>query len=158
MFSHDGAQPVASTPLFPGVIYLMLTRGEEYVDRGEAYYEERHKHPMSATYVRGGKVDWIAKGTDVGVQKRALGPGGDASITDTTYCIEDSIQIDMLDPPERVVLAVGERHPIPTHRPHQLTAHGGRPCRFLLIQGVGAYARHPIDPATWAGTTRSAPR
>lgn len=121
--------------------------------------ERRHANfledAMTEAYVRAGKVHWIAKGADVGVQERTLGPGQvipwhyHTIITDTTYCVEGSVQIDMLDPPERVVLAVGESHAIPTHRPHQLTAHGERACRFLLIQGVGAYDRHPIDPATW---------
>ncbi len=110
---------------------------------------------MSEPYVRAGNVKWIAKGSDVGVQERTLDPGNvipwhyHTIITDTTYCIEGSVQIDMLDPPERIVLAAGESHAIATNRPHQLTAFGERRCRFLLIQGVGAYDRHPVDPTTW---------
>jgi hypothetical protein len=23
------------------------------------------------------------------------------------------------------------------------------PCRMLLVQGVGEYDRHPVDPKTW---------
>jgi len=34
------------------LIYLMLTRGEQYVDRGEAYYEERHKQRVIASLRR----------------------------------------------------------------------------------------------------------
>ena len=34
------------------LIYLMLTRGQEYVDRGEAYYEERHKQRVIASLRR----------------------------------------------------------------------------------------------------------
>ena len=34
------------------LIYLMLTRGQEYVDRGEAYYEERHKQRVLASLRR----------------------------------------------------------------------------------------------------------
>jgi transposase len=34
------------------LIYLMLTRGEEYVDRGEAYYEERHRQRVVASLKR----------------------------------------------------------------------------------------------------------
>ena len=30
---------------------------------------------MTAPYIRAGKVNWIAKGSDVGVQERTLGPG-----------------------------------------------------------------------------------
>jgi transposase len=34
------------------LIYLMLTRGEEYVDRGQAYYEERHRQRVVASLQR----------------------------------------------------------------------------------------------------------
>jgi transposase len=34
------------------LIYLMLTRGQDYVDRGEAYYEERHKQRVIASLRR----------------------------------------------------------------------------------------------------------
>lgn len=34
------------------LIYFMLTRGEQYVDRGEAYYEERHKQRVIASLRR----------------------------------------------------------------------------------------------------------
>jgi len=42
-------------------------------------------------------------------------------------------------------------HAVPTNRPHQVTPHGDRPCRFLLVQGVGKYDRHPVDSKTWKG-------
>jgi mannose-6-phosphate isomerase-like protein (cupin superfamily) len=51
--------------------------------------------------------------------------------------------------PERVLLAAGQSHAVPTNRPHQVTPHGNRPCRFLLVQGVGKYDRHPVDPKSW---------
>ena len=111
---------------------------------------------MSEPYVRAGKVNWIAKGSDVGVQERTLAPGQaipwhyHTVITDTTFCLEGTVQIELLNPPERVLLAVGESHGVAVNRPHQITPHGDRPCRFLLIQGVGAYDRHPVDPKTWA--------
>lgn len=110
---------------------------------------------MSESYVRAGKVDWIAKGSDVGVQERTLAPGQEIPwhyhtvIQDTTICLEGTVQIEMLDPAERVLLAVGDRHAVPPSRPHRVTSHGDRSCRFLLVQGVGAYDRHPIDPKTW---------
>ena len=110
---------------------------------------------MSESYVRAGKVTWIAKGTDVGVQERTLAPGQvipwhyHTIIADTTYCLEGTVQVDMLNPTERVLLAAGESHAVPPNRPHHISPHGDRPCRFLLIQGVGAYDRHPVDPQTW---------
>lgn len=105
---------------------------------------------MTEPYVRAGKQDWIAKGADVGVQERTLAPGQEIPwhyhtvISDTTYCLDGTVQIEMLDPREQVLLAVGERCTIPPHRPHRITPHGERSCRMLLIQGVGAYDRHPV--------------
>lgn len=118
---------------------------------------------MSEAYVRAGKVDWIAKGSDVGVQQRTLAPGEEIPwhyhtiIKDTTFCLEGTVQIEMLDPAERVLLAVGESHAVAPNRPHRITPHGDRSCRFLLIQGVGAYDRHPIDPGTWVAAGETAP-
>ena len=110
---------------------------------------------MTEPYVRAGKINWIAKGSNVGVQERTLSPGQvipwhyHTIITDTTYCLEGTVQIEMLDPPERVLLSVGQSQAIATNRPHQITAHGDIPSRMLLVQGVGEYDRHPVDPNTW---------
>ena len=112
---------------------------------------------MAEPYVRAGNVNWIAKGSDVGVQERTLAPGNEIPwhyhtlITDTTYCIEGTVRIEMLGPPEQVVIATGQSLAIPPNRPHRITPDGGQHCRFLLIQGVGKYDRHPIDPKTWKG-------
>jgi quercetin dioxygenase-like cupin family protein len=110
---------------------------------------------MPEPYVRAGKINWIAKSSDLGVQERTLSPGQvipwhyHTIITDTTYCLEGTIQIELLGPPERVLLSLGQSYAIATNRPHQITPHGDVPCRMLLIQGVGQYDRHPVDPTTW---------
>jgi quercetin dioxygenase-like cupin family protein len=107
---------------------------------------------MSEPYVRSGRINWIAKGSDVGVQERTLEPGQmipwhyHSIITDTTYCLAGTVQVEMLDPPEQVLLGVGDSHAVPPNRPHKITPHGDAPCRFLLVQGVGEYDRHPMDP------------
>ena len=114
---------------------------------------------MAETYVRAGKVNWIAKGSDVGVQERTLAPGQEIPwhyhtvITDTTYCLEGTVRVELLGPPEQILLTPGESHAVPTNRPHRITPDGERPCRFILVQGVGQYDRHPIDPKTWAPGT-----
>jgi len=114
---------------------------------------------MTEPYVRAGKINWIAKGSNVGVQERTLAPGQvipwhyHTVITDTTYCLEGTVQIELLGPPERVLLSVGQSCAIATNRPHQITAHGDVPCRMLLVQGVGDYDRHPVDPKTWQPST-----
>ena len=113
---------------------------------------------MSEPYVRAGKQNWIAKGADVGVQERTLAPGQEIPwhyhtiISDTTYCLEGTVSIEMLDPAQQVLLAVGESCSIPPHRPHRITPHGQQSCRMLLIQGVGAYDRHPVDAQYRPGT------
>lgn len=110
---------------------------------------------MAEAYVRAGKVNWIAKGSDVGVQERTLDPGQEipwhyhTAITDTTYCIEGTVLIEKLGPAESVFIGPGQSHAVPANRPHRITPHGGQSCRFLLVQGVGKYDRHPIDPLTW---------
>lgn len=112
---------------------------------------------MSGTYVRAGRVEWIAKGSDVGVQERTLAPGQEipwhyhTAITDTTYCLDGTVRIELLGPAEQVLLVAGQSHAVPTNRPHRITPHGGEPCRFLLVQGVGKYDRHPVDPEAWTG-------
>jgi len=112
---------------------------------------------MTETYVRAGRVNWIAKGSDVGVQERTLAPGQEipwhyhTAITDTTYCLEGIVQIEMLSPAEQILLVAGQSHAVPTNRPHRITPHGDHPCRFLLVQGVGKYDRHPVDPEAWTG-------
>jgi len=110
---------------------------------------------MTETYVRAGKVNVIAKGSDVRVQERTLAPGNEIPwhyhtlVTDTTYCIEGTVRIEMLDPQEQVVITRGQSHAVPPNRPHRVTPEGECPCRFLLVQGVGKYDRHPVDPKTW---------
>ena len=110
---------------------------------------------MAEPYVRAGNVKWIAKGSDVGVQERTLEPGQEIPwhyhtiIADNTYCLEGTVQIELLGPEERMLLSPGQNYAIQMHRPHRITAHGARPCRFLLIQGVGQYDRHPIKPEEW---------
>ena len=37
---------------------------------------------MSEPYVRAGNVNWIAKGSDVGVQERTLAPGRVGNMSD----------------------------------------------------------------------------
>ena len=110
---------------------------------------------MTETYIPAGKINWSAQSCNFRVQVRTLAPGEvipwhyHTIITDTTYCIEGTLQIEMLDPPERVLLAVGQSYVVPTNRPHQVTSHGEGLCRFLLVQGVGKYDRHPVDPTSW---------
>ena len=55
---------------------------------------------------------------------------GHTVITDKTYCMEGTVQIEMLGPSERVLLTAGQSYAVPTNRPHRVTPHGDSPCRF----------------------------
>jgi quercetin dioxygenase-like cupin family protein len=115
---------------------------------------------MAETYVRAGKINWSATGSNVRVQERTLAPGQvipwhyHTLISDKTYCLGGTVQIDMLDPSERIVLAVGESYMVPPNRPHHISPQGDEPCHFLLVQGVGEYDRHPIEPEAWKPSER----
>jgi quercetin dioxygenase-like cupin family protein len=106
---------------------------------------------MTDSYIRAGNVNWVARGADVGVQERTLYAGDvipwhyHTVITDTTYCLEGVVRIEMLEPAEFVLLNPGQSQPVPPNRPHKITSEGDKPCRFLLVQGVGKYDRHPVD-------------
>jgi quercetin dioxygenase-like cupin family protein len=113
---------------------------------------------MTEPYIRAGNVNWIARGSDVGVQERTLHAGDvipwhyHTVITDTTYCLEGVVRIEMLEPAECVLLTPGQSQPIPPNRPHQITPEGDQPCRFLLVQGVEKYDRHAIDPQAYSAS------
>jgi mannose-6-phosphate isomerase-like protein (cupin superfamily) len=118
---------------------------------------------MTETYVRAGRIKSIAKGSDVGVQERTLYRGESipwhyhTEVTDTTYCLEGTMQIETLGPAECVLLTGGRSHAVPPNRPHRITPYGNEPCRFLLVQGVGKYDRHPVEPRTWKGPAAESP-
>jgi quercetin dioxygenase-like cupin family protein len=108
-------------------------------------------------YQRAGVIAVVARSADVMVQERTLQAGQvipwhyHSTIADTAYALEGTVSIERLGPRERVLLTPGQRLVTPPGRPHQVTSAGPGACRFLLIQGVGPYDRHPIDPATWKG-------
>ena len=103
---------------------------------------------MTDPYVRAGNVNWIAKGTDVGVQERTLAPGQvipwhyHSVIADTTYCLEGTVRIEArLDP------AVREAGPAP----HEATAPAER-----APSAAGAM-RRAVPSKPWSPMTRLLP-
>jgi hypothetical protein len=70
-------------------------------------------------------------------------------ITDTTYCIEGTVQVEMLGPPERVLLEVGESHAVPTNRPTRSLLTAIDRAAFSSYRASARYDRHPVDPKTW---------
>ena len=62
-----------------------------------------------------------------------------STVTDTFFCIEGPMQVEMRDPDERRVLAPGDNTAVDALRPHRVSGTDGDRCKFLIIQGIGHY-------------------
>jgi|TARA_B110000014_G_scaffold226503_1_gene185829 quercetin dioxygenase-like cupin family protein len=60
-------------------------------------------------------------------------------VTDTFFCIEGPMQVEMRNPDERRVLAPGDTTAVESLRPHRVSGTDGERCKFLIIQGIGRY-------------------
>ncbi|MBI4082861.1 MAG: cupin domain-containing protein [Candidatus Lambdaproteobacteria bacterium] len=107
------------------------------------------------TYRRAGHTNWLGRAADLQVQERTLDSGDvipwhtHTTITDTFFCLEGTVSIELLGPTGRALLTPGQSHVVPPNQPHEVTPHGPARCRFILVQGMGKYDRQPVDPKTW---------
>lgn len=62
-----------------------------------------------------------------------------STVTDTFFCIEGPMQIELRNPDERRVLAPGDTTAVQPLRPHRVSGIEDSRCQFLIIQGVGRY-------------------
>ena len=91
------------------------------------------------------KVSVIARGTDVLVREYVLGPGEfipwhhHTQVTDHYYSLEGVVLIETRAPDARRELNSGESTTVTPPTAHHVSNSSGKPCRFLLIQGVGKY-------------------
>jgi quercetin dioxygenase-like cupin family protein len=91
------------------------------------------------------KISVIAKGADVLVREYVLGPGEfvpwhhHTQITDYYYSLEGVVLIETRAPATRRELNPGESATVTPPTAHHVSNASGKPCRFLLIQGVGKY-------------------
>lgn len=89
-------------------------------------------------------VEWIARGDGIGVRINTLPAGKGtpwhfhSAVTDNAFCLEDTIEIWLRDPEERVALRPGQRMEIPPRRVHRVVNPGGHAVRYLLVQ-TGPY-------------------
>lgn len=90
-------------------------------------------------------ISVIAKGADVLVREYVLGPGGSipwhhhTQVSDHYYSLEGAVLIETRAPAMRRELNPGESATVTPPTPHHVSNSSGKPCRFLLIQGVGQY-------------------
>jgi len=91
------------------------------------------------------KVSVIAKGSDVLVREYVLGPGEfipwhhHTQVTDHYYSLEGEVLIETRAPDARRELNPGESATVIPPTAHHVSNSSDKPCRFLLIQGVGKY-------------------
>jgi quercetin dioxygenase-like cupin family protein len=91
------------------------------------------------------KIAVIAKGTDVLVREYVLGPGDfipwhhHSQVADHYYSLEGAVLIETRAPAVRRELNPGESVTVTPPTAHHVSNLSGKPCRFLLIQGVGQY-------------------
>jgi quercetin dioxygenase-like cupin family protein len=87
----------------------------------------------------------VAKGADVLVREYTLDPGEaipwhhHKEVTDYYYGLEGILLIETRDPPARQEIRSGQSGKIMPGKPHHVSNPGRSPCRFVLVQGVGAY-------------------
>ena len=91
------------------------------------------------------KVSVIAKGTDVLVREYVLNPGESipwhhhTQVTDHYYSLEGKVSIETRIPDALHELTSGESTTVVAPTAHRVSNPFDKPCRFLLIQGVGKY-------------------
>lgn len=60
-------------------------------------------------------------------------------VADTTFRLDGEVEVQARNPEAAFRLLPGEPCVMQPGRPHRVANAGDRPCRFLLVQGVGPY-------------------
>jgi quercetin dioxygenase-like cupin family protein len=94
--------------------------------------------------------EMIAEGADLRVQVLTLAAGECVSwhyhseITDHFVCLKGPMVIETRAPRSRQVLETGQRYSIGPKTAHYVHGEADGPCKFVIIQGVGAYDFEPV--------------
>lgn len=98
----------------------------------------------SPHYAIAGRVS-IAETPDLRVTLMTLDPGevtpwhSHSRVADTAFRLDGEVEVQAKGPDESLRLAPGEPCRMAPGRVHRVANAGDAPCRFLLVQGVGAY-------------------
>ena len=90
-------------------------------------------------------VETVVKGTDVQVRLFTLARGETIpwhfhrDSSDHYFVLEGVLSISTREPESTRTLFVGQTYKITPRTPHLIANGGEEDCRFLLVQGVGAY-------------------
>ncbi len=98
-----------------------------------------------------GKRETIAEAPNLRVRLLSLGEGQCVpwhyhnNITDTFFCMEGPIQVTTRDPDKVHVLNPGGTCTVGPGTPHPVAGVDDRPCKFMVVQGVGVYDYVPVE-------------
>jgi quercetin dioxygenase-like cupin family protein len=90
-------------------------------------------------------TDILAEVPDLRVLKITLAPGQSipwhyhSVIADQFFCLEGDLKVETRGGREAFTLAAGDECRIEAKSAHFVSNNGASRCRFLLVQGVGAY-------------------
>ncbi len=92
----------------------------------------------------------VAEGSDLRVQVLTLAAGQrvpwhyHSEISDSFVCLEGQVMVETRAPRATYVLLPGERCTVGPKTAHSVRGKDDGPCKFMIVQGVGAYDFVPI--------------
>lgn len=92
----------------------------------------------------------VAEGADLRVQVLTLAAGEcipwhyHSEVTDSFVGLEGTVVVETRAPRADHRLLPGQRCAVPPKTAHTVHGEAGGPCRFLIVQGVGAYDFNPV--------------
>ena len=96
-------------------------------------------------------LEIIAETPELRVVRIGLEPGetipwhSHTQISDRFFCTEGEMTVETRAPRQTHRLTPGSDCMVPARTAHVVTNVGAAPCRFVLVQGIGAYDRVPED-------------
>jgi quercetin dioxygenase-like cupin family protein len=87
----------------------------------------------------------VLRGADVLVREYTLDPGEavpwhrHTQVSDYYYCLEGAVVIETRSPAARHEVGVGQTATVTPPTVHHVSNPGAKPCRFLLVQGLGKH-------------------
>lgn len=99
----------------------------------------------------GADIEIIAETADLRVSRITLEVGGGipwhhhSQVDDRFFCTEGEMTVETRQPPETRRLIPGGEYTVPAGTGHVVRNVGAERCRFVLVQGMGAYDRIAED-------------
>jgi len=66
-------------------------------------------------------------------------------IEDNMFCLTGSIEVQLRNPDDKIILRPGERCRVDLDRTHRVLNGGSEAASYLLVQGVGKYDFNMVD-------------